>query len=239
MKLNLFKLKLIAFAALTLFTLSLSGLITNKILLIIFQILGSLCLPLFAFIISEGYRHTKSINKYLLRVLLVALLVALPHRYVCFSLENSWEPQLFYSAALTGFFCLASIVLCDKMKNKQYRVICVVFTIAVSFFIGLEFAPHAVIIMYAIHICRDRKFSELAYYITSYSVVIAIVSIFLWKTSGKPMTTEFMHNIALIGCVPALPLIKKYDGTRGPSCKIFSYAYYFLLLAVIVLIKLL
>ena len=82
MKVSLFHLKLIAFASLTLFTLSISGLITNSVLVFIFQLLGFLCVPLFAFIISEGYRHTRSVNKYLLRVLLLAVLTALPHRYV-------------------------------------------------------------------------------------------------------------------------------------------------------------
>ena len=42
MKVNLFHLKLIAFASLTLFTLSISGLITNSVLVFIFQLLGFL-----------------------------------------------------------------------------------------------------------------------------------------------------------------------------------------------------
>ncbi|MFR1519003.1 MAG: TraX family protein [Clostridia bacterium] len=241
MKLNLFHLKLIAFASLTLFTLSISGLVTNSILIFVFQLLGFLCVPLFAYIISEGYRHTHSINKYLLRVLLLAVLTALPHRYVCVSAENIQDAQLFYSAALTAFFCLGSIVLYDKMNNKYTRIFCIVFTVVISFVIGLEFAPHALIIMYIIHICRDKKFAELAYYLTSYCAVIAVVSLFLLKTSSdiSNIREELMRNIALLGCVPALPLIKKYDGTKGPSCKIFSYVYYLLLLGIIVSIKVL
>ena len=240
MKLNLFHLKLIAFASLTLFTLSISGLITNAILVFVFQLLGFVCVPLFAYVISEGYRNTHSINKYLLRVLLLAVLTALPHRYVCVSAENIWDPQLFYSAALTAFFCLGSIVLYDRIKNKYGRIFCIVFTVAISFLIGFEFAPHALIIMFMIHICRDKKFVELAYYITSYCAVIAIVNIFLLKTSNSAdIKTEIMQNIALLGCILALPLIKKYDGTKGPSCKIFSYIYYLLLLGIIVSIKVL
>ncbi len=240
MKLNLFHLKLIAFASLTLFTVSISGLITNNILVFVFQLLGFVCVPLFAYIISEGYRNTHSINKYLFRVLLVAVLAALPHRYVCVSAESIWDPQLFYSAALTAFFCLGSIVLYDRIKNKYARMFCIVFIVAISFLLGLEFAPHALIILFIIHICRDKKFMELAYYLTSYCAVIAIVSIFLLNTSGAAdIKSELMQNIALLGCIPALPLIKKYDGSKGPSCKAFSYLYYLLLLGVIVSIKVL
>lgn len=240
MKLNLFSLKLIAFSSLTLFTLSISGLITNSYVNFIFMTLGYVCLPLFTFIISEGYNYTRSINKYLLRVLLLSVLTALPHRYVCVSAENAWDPQLFFSSALTGLFCLMSIVMFDKIRNKHARIFCVVFTVVISFVIGLEFAPHALIIMYIIHFCRNRKFVELAYYITSYSAVIAIVSIFMLYTSSDPsIKSELMQNIAILGCIPSLFLIKKYDGTRGPSCKWFSYLYYLLLLGIIVSIKVL
>lgn len=238
MKLNLFKLKIIAFASLTLFTLAISGLISNTLVNYLFLLLGYICLPLFCFIISEGYRNTKSINKYLLRVLLLSVLTALPHRYVCISVQNAWDPQLFYSSALTGLFCLMSIVIYDKIKYKYAKMFCVVFTVTISFVCGLEFAPHALIIMYIIHFCRDRKFIELAYYLTSYSIVIAVVAVFMLFTSKNPSIKEELYrNIAMLGCIPSLFFIKKYDGTKGPSCKIFSYLYYLALLGIIVTIK--
>ena len=195
-------------------------------------------MPLFCFIISEGYRNTRSINKYLLRVLLLSILTAIPHRYVCISAQNAWHPQLFYSSALTGFFCLISIVIYDKIRNKYAKMFCVVFTVVISFMCGLEFAPHALIIMYIIHFCRDKKFVELAYYLTSYTIVIAVVALFMLYTSSNPaIKGELYRNIAMLGCIPSLFLIKKYDGTKGPSCKIFSYVYYLLLLGIIVTIK--
>lgn len=238
MKLNLFKIKIISFISLSLFTLSISGLVSNNLLNFIFLFLGYICLPLFCFIISEGYRNTRSINKYLLRVLLLSVLTALPHRYVCISTENASDPQLFFSSALTGLFCLMSIVIYDKIKNKYAKIYCLVFTVLISFVCGLEFAPHALIIMYIIHFCRDKKFIELAYYLSSYSIVIAAVSVFmLFSSKNSLIIEELYRNIAIIGCIPSLFLIKKYDGTRGPSCKIFSYIYYLLLLGVIVTIK--
>lgn len=242
MKTNIFVLKITAFISLTLFTLSLSGFITNAPLRFAFQALGYVCVPLFAFIISEGYRHTRSVNKYILRVLLVAVIAALPHRYVCAAADNLTDPRLFYSAALTGFFCIGSIILYDKMRSKYTRIICVIFTVVITFFLGLEFAPHALIIMYIIHICRNKKFAELAYYITSYCTVIAIVSavmMYMGNDGTAGIREELIQNIAIIGCIPALFLIKKYDGTKGPSCKIFSYVYYLFLLGVIVTIKVL
>lgn len=238
MKLNLLHLKIVAFTSLTFFTISISGLISYSILNFIFMVLGYVGVPLFAYIISEGYRNVGNINKYLLRILIITLLTALPHRYVCMSLENAWEPQLFFSSALTGLFCLLSIIIYDRIKYQYAKVLCLIFTVGMSFALGFELAPHALIIMYIIHFCRDKKFVEMAYYITSYSVVIAIVSLFmLFTSSDLSIRDELYRNIAIVGCIPALFLIKKYDGTKGPSCKLFSYLYYLVLLIIIVLIK--
>lgn len=239
MKIDLFKLKIIAFISLTFFTFSISGLVSNPVLQFLFLLIGYIGLPLFAFIISEGYSKTRNINKYLLRVLAISVLTALPHRYVCISMDNAFHPQLLYSSALTGFFCLISIVIYDKIRNKTCKIICIIFTVSVSFFVGLELAPHALIIMYIIHICRDKKFIELSYYITSYCVVIAIVSLFMLNHADESLKGELMRNIAIIGSAAALPLIKKYDGTKGPSIKFLSYFYYLIIMLIIIAIKML
>lgn len=240
MKLNLMHLKLVAFTALTLFTLSISGLISSSIINFIFLTLGYMCMPLFAYIISEGYNNTRNINKYLLRILIIAVLTALPHRYVCINAADAWDPRSFFSSALTGLFCLLCIVLYDRIKLHYAKIICVIFTVAITFFLGLELAPHALIIMYIIHFCKDKKFFHLAYYISSYSIVISLVGLFmLFTTSDPSIKGELYRNIAMIGCIPSLLLIKKYDGTRGPSLKLFSYSYYLILLFVIVSIKVL
>ncbi len=238
-KTNIFTLKIVAFVSLTFFTLSLSGFVTNTVLLFVFKVLGYICVPLFVLIISEGLKHTRSVNKYILKVFLVAVLAALPHRYVCAAADNLSDPRLFYSAALTGFFCLGSLILYEKMNSRATRIICIVFTVTLSFFLGLEFAPHALIIMYIMYVCRNKKFAELAYYVSSYCIVIAAVSLFMIYSNfdSANIKNELINNVAIIGCIPALPLIKKYDGSRGPSCKIFSYLYYVVLLAVIVTVK--
>ncbi len=238
MKLDIFKLKLIAFASLTLFTISISGLISNVTVNYIFMFLGFVSLPLFSLIILEGYKHTKSVNKYLLRILLLTLLTAFPHRYVCMSANNAADAQVFYSSAFTGLFCLLCIIIYDKLKGKFAKIFCIIFTVAVSFIIGYEFAPHAIIITYILLICKDKKFAEKAYYLISYPLVVSIVSLFM-LSSADGSKTELYQNICVSGSILAIPLLKKYDGTLGPSCKIFSYIYYLLLLGIITAIKVL
>ena len=242
MKFNSFKIKIIAFICLTAYTVAYSGLITNTVLKYSLGTIGCVCIPLFGLLIEEALTKTSSINKLMIKSLLVALLSAFPYRYVFMSKDNPGDVHLFFSLALTSFICLASIYMYDKMKNKFQRIFCVVFiTVICSFLIGLELCPHALIIMFIIHICKDKKFFEKAYYIASYVIVIAVVCFVFVRFIGlddENFKTECYQNITLLGCLGALPIMKNYDGHRGPSVKILSYGYYIVLLAVLLVIKL-
>ena len=57
------------------------------------------------------------------------------------------------------------------------------------------------------------------------------------KLDDPTFKTECYQNISLLGCLGALPIIKKYNGERGPSVKILSYSYYIVLLLVLLAIK--
>ena len=241
MKFNSFKIKLIAFACLTAYTVALSGLIHNFALKYALATVGCVCIPLFAFLIEEAITHTSSINKLMLKSLIVAVISAIPYRFVFMGINTQGDVHLFYSLALTSFIFLASVYIYDKMKNKFQKVFCVVFiTVIATFLVGLELCPHALIIMFIVHICREKKFYEKAYYISSYVVVIAVVCfVFLkiLKLDDPTFKTECYQNISLLGCLGALPIIKKYNGERGPSVKILSYSYYIVLLLVLLAIK--
>ncbi|MFN2363319.1 MAG: TraX family protein, partial [Halarsenatibacteraceae bacterium] len=45
---------------------------------IILRVIGRLAFPLFAFLITEGYRHTSNINRYLVRLSIFALISQYP-----------------------------------------------------------------------------------------------------------------------------------------------------------------
>lgn len=242
MKFNSFKIKIIAFLCLTAYTVAYSGFISNPILKYSLGTIGCVCIPLFSLLIDEAVDKTRSINKLMLKSLLVAVISAFPYRFVFMSEDNPGDVHLFYSLALTSFVCLASVYMYDKMKNKFQRIFCVGFIVIITtFLIGLELSPHALIIMFIMHICKEKKFYEKAYYITSYVAVIAVVCfVFLKmvKIDNATYINECYQNMTLLGCILALPIIKNYNGEKGPSCKILSYSYYTVLLVVLLVLKL-
>ncbi len=244
MRISSFSLKFIGFISITCYSVAYCGLISNIWLQFVLSTLGTICLPIFAFLIDEAYRRTGNLTKLMTRSLIVALISAFPYRYAFFSAKDGWMPQSFFSAALTSFCCIGLILFYDRMKTKNQRIFCLAFICALSMLIGMEFAPYALILVAIVHLTRNKKFFEMAYYVASFLIVISLVNIFIAKfTSYSDYSqTELLRNISMIGGIFALPLIKKYDGTKGPSNKFItfiSYAYYPVMLTGICLIKLL
>ena len=245
MKVSSFTLKCIAFLSLICYCVAYSGLIGEQYIKIRFllSLLGMISMPIIAFLIDEAYRRTGNINKLMIRTFIIALISAFPYRYAFISEADMGISvvQSFFSGALTSFCCLGLILFYDKMKTRTQRAFCVAFICALSMLIGMELAPYALILTAIIHIARDKKFSEMAYYIVSFLAVISLVSIILLFTSkSMEFTGELMRNITLFGGIFALPFIKKYDGTKGPSNKfvtMVSYGFYPTLLIIISVVK--
>ena len=78
---------------------------------LIFRIVGRLAFPLFAFSISEGYKYTRSVLRYLLRLGICAVLFQIPDWFFGFN----YQVNIF----ITLFFGLAAVLSFDKLKNKS------------------------------------------------------------------------------------------------------------------------
>ena len=248
MKVSSFTLKLVAFFSITCYCVAYSGLIPGQYIKLqfILSVLGMISLPLIAFLVDESYRRTGNMNKLMLRAFAIALISAFPYRYAFISETDMGISlvQSFFSGALTSFCCIGLILFYDKMKTRNQRIFCVAFICAISMLIGMELAPYALIITGIIHITRNKKFYEMAYYIVCFLVVISLVNIgiLIMSDTSQINDGEIMRNISMFGGIFALPLIKKYDGTKGPSNKFItfcSYAFYPILLTIISIIKLL
>lgn len=243
MKFNSAKLKTAGFIMLALYCFAFSGLITSGWLKCLMGTIGCGCIPVFCLLIDEAYKKTSNLSKLMLKGLLMAFICAFPYRYAFASQANLNSFKSFFSAALTSFCLTGSVMLYDKMKEKWLRYICIGFICAMSLIIGCDFAPYAFIIMFIIHIYRDKKFIFTAYYVSAFVIVISAVSLFfLFFTdySQKASGDELIRNICLSGSIIGLPIIKNYDGTRGPDNKalrLLSYIVYPVILGVIVLIK--
>ena len=138
---------------------------------------------------------------------------------------------------MTIFLCAGSVLLLDKLKTRQLKIFAVVFLSILSFILGFEWCPYALVIMFILHLYRENiQYRD--FYITMFFVTFAIVNAAMYFMGFfRENSTEVMQNVSLIGCVWPVFLIRKYDGTLGKSVKILSYIAYPLMLVSIFMIK--
>lgn len=76
----------------------------------VWRIIGRIALPLYAYSIVIGYKRTRDINKYMIRVGALALISQLPYMYAFDTSE--------VNAIGTLFVCLLALVLTDRLRGK-------------------------------------------------------------------------------------------------------------------------
>lgn len=232
---DIFKLKIIGMITMTMLNLALSGIIKNYLITVPLGIIGCMSITIFAFLIVEGYRHTSSLNKYMLRILLVTAISAYPYQWVFGTAQ--FDPRNFFNSALTAFICLGSLYMYDRMKTKETKIFFLVFITSVSIILSFEWAPFAILLTLIIHIYRDKEKIMYFYIITGYTVLFVVSLVTLLMNPEYSNKAELVNGIRQIGCLLALPLIKKYNGNLGKPFKWPLYFYYPILLLTLFFIK--
>ena len=235
--LNNIQLRTVAMVAMVALNVAWCGLIKNPYIQLPLGIIGSGSITLFVFLADEAYRNTGNVTKYMLRLLLVSLISAIPYYFVYGDPAASvLSPANYFSSPMTIFLCVGSVLLFDKMKNKQLKIFAVVFLCIVSFIFGFEWCPFALAIMFIVHIYRENiQYRD--FYITMFFVTFAIVNAVMYFMGFFKNADEVIRNVSLVGCAWPVFLIRKYDGTLGKSVKFLSYSAYPLMIVTILLIK--
>lgn len=177
----------------------------------ILRIIGRLAFPIFAFMITEGFMHTRNLKKYLLRLFLFAVISEIPYNFA--NGRSFFYP---YSQNVLWTFLVAVIMMWAaekyalKIENTSKRVI-------VSILI--------VIVAALLTILSDGGFSG----------ILLIASMYFFKDDKKKywigcvvsliiMSIQFM-NIQIFA-VFALVLIEMYNGAAGKGSKYLFYIFY-------------
>ena len=233
------KLKIIGMITMVLLNLAMLGVVENSFLKYFCGIVGSASLTIFTFLISEGYRHTSNINKYVWRVLLFALISAFPQRAILFILnDGKTDLNAYFTAGLSAFLCLTAISTYEKLKEKSLKYCLIGMLCFLSFVLDFYAAPFVFVLMFIVHTQREN-FPKMAYYITTLYLSLFVVGLFFKLTKpdyNDGNLLELDQMIYQVGCILPLPLLYKYNGQEGVKLKWIGYTFYPLMLVVIMLI---
>lgn len=221
-----FDLKLIAIITMTIDHI---GVVFGTPLYNFLRAVGRLSFPIFAYLLTEGYVHTKSFSKYFLRLLILAITSEVIYDYVFFD-------SFIYMKANNIFFTLALGLLTIKLLDKNKSLIKKYFKDKIDLLIILPITYLLIIIIMCI-------IGELLNF--SYGMLgILIISFFYIFKENFPLTLISVSLSTIIFGEPmqyfsifSLIFIYFYNKRLGKNYKLFFYLYYPLHILVLGLIK--
>ena len=188
----------------------------------IYRIIGRIAFPIYAFLLVEGYTHTRNVKKYAIRLLLFAIISEVPFDLAFYNRIGFIHQNIFF----TLFIGVILMYLLDN-KEKKYNFNSNLIIIAAGFVAMISNVDYNFIgIIYILIFYYTKDFDKLK------RLKYASVSLFVTNL----LTFGFGQQYAIL----ALPLIYFYNGKLGPNNKflqIFFYIAYPLHLLIFSLIK--
>ena len=171
----------------------------------IFDILGRIAFPIFAFMVVEGFFKTKSRWSYLRNLLIFAVISEIPYdMFQSAEFVNTWSQNILWGLAL-GLF---TIMVIDKLKayikKRPLWVFVSLLIVALSslgsMLISSDYEYYAIIIIYLYYIFYDKRL----------------------LASGLGYLVIIKEIYAILGFATVL----LYNGEKGKQNKIFNYLFY-------------
>ncbi|MBE6031899.1 MAG: conjugal transfer protein TraX [Clostridiales bacterium] len=191
---------------------------------------GRIAFPIFAFLIVEGYFHTGNLKKYVLRLLVFALISEIPFNLVM-------GGRIFYplhqNVLWTFLIAIGLIYLNEKAKHAKLprRILRGAATVIIGYFVGVitfvDFYNSGILIVLMFYFLRGRKWWNLVGQILILAYICEEMVGGLSYELAIGDTTFFVarQSFALLALIP----IWLYKGKQGPynkGLRILYYAFY-------------
>lgn len=191
--------------------------------------IGRIAFPIFAFMLVEGYYHTRDVKRYLLRLLLFALISEIPF-------DLMYAGTVFYpfhqNVLWTFLIALSGICLIERSKGKGARHILIsVACVFLSFLVGtlgmVDYYGAGVLTVYVFYFFREKKpLSLLLQLLLLYWINVEILGgqYYIFTFFGHKFEI-CEQGLALLSLIP----IWLYNGRQGHSSRAFRtfcYAFY-------------
>ncbi len=171
--------------------------------------IGRLAFPIYCFLLTEGFFHTRNRLKYARNLFLFALISEIPFDLALFGQPFYWEGQNVYWTLLFGLLGMMGMQKIWETEWQMPLKILLMATVAAGFIalgyvVQTDYDAWGVAVIFAMYALR--RFRMLGF--------TAGVLILIWMAD--------VEAYALL----ALPLVFLYNGERGRQKKWFFYAFY-------------
>ena len=178
----------------------------------IFRIIGRISFPIFAFLLVEGFKHTRNKLKYFLRLLLFAV-IAQP---ICDYAFNNHELNILFTFSLS-FLLLSSLEFIKKIINKYSKGI--ENYLYKTVFYSLTYI---LFVLFSIILNVDYQALGISLVFIFYLVPNLYLSFLLYLLAVIFLATNTIQFYSLLSFL----FIYMYNGEKGKNIKYFFYLYY-------------
>ncbi|CUH93376.1 TraX family protein [Herbinix luporum] len=172
------------------------------------RLIGRLALPIFVFLLVEGFFHTRNIKKYLIRLGIFALISEIPFDLAFYNTYFYFGHQNIF---FTLFIGLLSIYLINMVEKRYKNNMLIVNLLNAGITIALSIV--------AAILRTDYRFMG----------VLLIVAFYLFRGSKPLLIISLIilsPNVVQAFSVLSLIPISFYNGKKGKDIKYFFYAFY-------------
>ena len=190
--------------------------------------IGRIAFPMFAFMIVEGYFHTRSLKKYVGRLFVFAIISEIPFNLVMGS-------SLFYPLhqnVLWTFLIAVFLIWLNELARKKgklwLRIVTGIGTLCLAFVLGLvtfvDYHYAGVLTVLVFYFFRGRKWWHfVGQAVCLYYINVEILSGFYYEVDVFGHTVTIVRQaFALFALLP----IWLYRGKQGPYNKVIKNVYY-------------
>jgi len=198
-----------------------------------FRAIGRLAWPIFAYFIAEGFRHTQSKEKFLMRLFAFAVISEIPYDLAMGNSINFLaNTNIFYTLFIGG----VAICLYEKMKTwglQTLGVISALFpTVLLAEFLTVDYGGMGVLFIFAMYAIKPMRFRLAA--MCGFALV-QFTPLLMAHSLGIEIRLGYM--LMLPFALASVWLVAKYNGQRGRKMKWLFYIAYPAHLAVLVAVS--
>lgn len=189
--------------------------------------IGRISFPIFAFLIVEGYFHTRNLKKYVLRILLFAVVSEIPFNL---AMGSSILYPVHQNVLWTYLIAIGLIYLNEKVGEKSLLIRALVgcLTVIMGFVLGLltmvDFYHAGVLTVLTFYFFRQKKWwSYIGQFVCLWYINTELLGGLGYEISIFGETYFFLRQgLALLALIP----IWLYKGRQGYHSKALQYTYY-------------
>ena len=179
----------------------------------LYRIIGRLSFPIFAFLLTEGYVHTRNLKKYFIRLFIFAIIPQIPYS-LAFGIDIL---NIFF----TLFFGMLAILVDDKINNVYKKWGLILGIVVISELLHMDYGYYGIIMIFLFKKYKDNWKN-------------LVITLILLNISIYPI---WNLQVFSLGALPLIKIYKKKIGFMNKFVKYGFYSFYPLHILVIYLIN--